>query len=1001
MLNVNIFGGLRVIVDGAEVGVRGAPRRRILSLLSANSPDAVTSSRLVECLDHPDTAADPGNAVQAHIRRIRQVLEPGISGTRSTRLPALADGYALRPDDMDLWQARRLATDADTIHDTDPETAVQLLGRALDLWDTPWGELSGDPQIEPYYWALEQERLVVEDQWTAALVNSSATGVDCDRVIALAKAEPTREHRSVFAMQALFGAGRQVDALRLYDTVRRFLRDELGLTPGPQLTLMYQRVLSHDVELRNDRFPILGRTPQVPNDPLVGRERQLLELGELHRRHPLLTVSGPAGVGKSRVVHHWLRSSDPGRTTVWLNVDQYSARTIVHELGDALGVGNSLEVAGRMESIGFSIPRQGLLIVIDGADENRPAVIDLVTSFDQGGPPVRFIVTAQTPLGVPGEQVLRIEPLSIPDPGEPIDGTALQLARDRLGPRTDDATIRRSAVAADGLPYAIELITAAMSQDQEGVATEALATNAEELGLSLMDQVLDESILFLSPSARHVLDLLAVLPDGLDADAVAWHCSRRRPLGIVDPHEHVRVLGELTRAQFCDITRSDRGVRYVARQQAARALRHRMSVEQHRALMADNAEHLTDMVLADDRCDPLVPDTTIRAAVVGEPTNTILALSYLLDDPDVRPALIETLVALTPVVARLSHRRKFKAMLRRVLEDDLETIDRVRLVTCDVILEPDMSAITVRVGDLAEVTPTIDSLDLHPHWSMGAHVLSAIALGWVGALDEASAHLDIGVRAASSSPWAAATVDRYRSALLYATGHPREALELAIDSSQRLVDVGDDVEALGAMHFAVVVSNELPDVDTSELLARAEEINGKGGSVFEPLLHAELARYAATVGARDRIERYETATASLDAAGLLRTAAAARARLGLLLLDDGERERALDELLLSSAALLRLDPVHASLTLIGLSGIAHDQVEAGESPIHDPEELARLALHLIDVGGVRLLHDDVLDVKRRALLIVDDADIGPEGIELDADVLAAATAAIDRIRMTR
>jgi DNA-binding SARP family transcriptional activator len=90
--------------------------------------------------------------------------------------------------------------------------------------------------------AAEQERLAMDiaaGEHVAAIAELRALLAD----------HPFREDLSESLMLALYKAGRQADALTVYDTVRRGLRDELGVDPGPALQGMYQRILRADDNL--------------------------------------------------------------------------------------------------------------------------------------------------------------------------------------------------------------------------------------------------------------------------------------------------------------------------------------------------------------------------------------------------------------------------------------------------------------------------------------------------------------------------------------------------------------------------------------------------------------------------------------------------------------------------------------------------------------------------------------------------------------------------------
>jgi len=68
----------------------------------------------------------------------------------------------------------------------------------------------------------------------------------------LAESHPTRERLWFLLMLALYRSGRQAEALRTYDRVRKMLGEELGLEPSPELADLEERILLHDPSLIAD-----------------------------------------------------------------------------------------------------------------------------------------------------------------------------------------------------------------------------------------------------------------------------------------------------------------------------------------------------------------------------------------------------------------------------------------------------------------------------------------------------------------------------------------------------------------------------------------------------------------------------------------------------------------------------------------------------------------------------------------------------------------------------
>ena len=84
--------------------------------------------------------------------------------------------------------------------------------------------------------------------------------------------------------------------------MRARLADQLGVEPGPVLRNLEVQVLRQNPSLGGGLRAPLGRPGNLPalTSVLVGRKEELATLSRLLRGHRLLTVAGPAGVGKTR-----------------------------------------------------------------------------------------------------------------------------------------------------------------------------------------------------------------------------------------------------------------------------------------------------------------------------------------------------------------------------------------------------------------------------------------------------------------------------------------------------------------------------------------------------------------------------------------------------------------------------------------------------------------------------------------------------------------------------
>jgi predicted ATPase len=219
----------------------------------------------------------------------------------------------------------------------------------------------------------------------------------------------------------------------------------------------------------------------------VGRHKELIELGAaLDAGVRLVSVVGPGGIGKTRLVGEYLRRRHGGSPHSAIAVDLSHAHTwdgVVARIARAAGVGFSCDVPAADQIARALAGRGGVVIVLDGVESITDAAVELVGAWRHTVPNLRVVVTSHAALGINGERRVDLPPLPTKD------GRALfvQRAREHADTFTDpdgptlSAKIDEIVNWVDGLPLAIELAAAHAA----AMPLPALATRLAD-GLSVL-----------------------------------------------------------------------------------------------------------------------------------------------------------------------------------------------------------------------------------------------------------------------------------------------------------------------------------------------------------------------------------------------------------------------------------------------------------------------------------------------------------------------------------
>ncbi|MFE5480921.1 ATP-binding protein [Streptomyces sp. NPDC056527] len=537
ILRYRVLGPSRALrADGGEAVLSGARLRALLTALAATGGREVGAGELTDLIWEEAPPEDPTGALQALVGRLRRAL--GREAVAST-----VGGYRLAagPEDIDLHVFERLAAEGSgALAAGDPARAARLLDEALGLWRGPaLADLPGR-DADPLVVRADRRHTQAHRDRLAADVALGRPAGALAPLAALTAEHPLDEPLQALRIRALRAAGRPAEALQAYADVRTLLADRLGTDPGQELMDLHAELLTGD-----------DPAPQGPRFParltsFVGRDAELDSLVSELRERRLVTLLGTGGVGKTRLAleaaergaPHWQEEVRIAELAS-VRAESAVASAVLTALGareTQLWSGTTVVEPSARDTLTRLVEHcasRRLLLVLDNCEHVVGAAAELVEQLLVRCPGVTVLATSREPLGVPGEFVRPVEPLTA-------DG-ALRLLAERgaaaragFDPADDPEACAEICRRLDGLPLAIELAAARLRLLAPRQIAERLddrfpllTTGARTVlpRQQTLRAVVDWSWDLLDGSERTVLRRLSVFSGGCDLAAAEAVCA--------------------------------------------------------------------------------------------------------------------------------------------------------------------------------------------------------------------------------------------------------------------------------------------------------------------------------------------------------------------------------------------------------------------------------------------------------------------------------------------
>ncbi|QSB06326.1 BTAD domain-containing putative transcriptional regulator [Natronoglycomyces albus] len=481
-MRISLLGPLTITDShGQSLPLPGSQGRALLTLLAHKVGWMSSNSQLIAALwpeEDPETRL---NALHTQVSRLRKIV--------GDRIQSSLSGYTLIDVTTDIDQFRSYAAQGRRHREAhDCHSAEESFTQALSLWrGEPLADVANRGFADSLITGLVQERRDVASQLIDVKLALGRAAELLPELSSALATDPWDERVTAQYMRALGEVGQQTQAMEVFERTRKHLSEELGIDPSPRLAQAHLDVL------RGQPGPAPAQVMPTEDWPesnfpvafssLLGREDDLANLTRRLEHERLVVLTGPGGVGKTRLALE-VGSRVAAQGSLAARLVELAAVSDPDQVPfvvlSALRQGSRLPSrhgegeADAMTRLRSTLREWPVLLVIDNCEHLLRPVARLVRELLAHCPRLRILATSRQPFTVPGELVFPVAPMPYPQTSDGLSvaqaleypAVALLVSRaqssmpDFALTEENAADVVRICTGVDGLPLALELASA-------------------------------------------------------------------------------------------------------------------------------------------------------------------------------------------------------------------------------------------------------------------------------------------------------------------------------------------------------------------------------------------------------------------------------------------------------------------------------------------------------------------------------------------------------------